>query len=53
MSRQDKPQTHPNLDAPIEVVADPSLSKQEKAKALWTPAWVRSSRSWKHLIRAP
>ena len=34
MSRQDKPQTHPNLDAPIEVVADPSLSKQEKAKAL-------------------
>jgi transposase len=34
MSRQDNPQTHPNLDAPIEVVADPSLSKQEKAKAL-------------------
>ena len=34
MSRQDNPQTHPNLDAPIEVVADPSLSKPEKAKAL-------------------
>ena len=33
-SRQDNPQTHPNLDAPIEVVADPSLSKPEKAKAL-------------------
>jgi hypothetical protein len=26
--------THPNFDAPIEVVADPSLSKQEKAEAL-------------------
>jgi hypothetical protein len=34
MSRQDNPQTHPNFDAPIEVVADPSLSKQEKAEAL-------------------
>jgi hypothetical protein len=34
MSRQDNPQTHPNLDAPIEVVADPSLSKQEKAETL-------------------
>jgi hypothetical protein len=27
-------QTRPNFDAPIEIVADPSLSKQEKAKAL-------------------
>jgi hypothetical protein len=34
MSRQDNPPTHPNFDAPIEVVADPSLSKQEKAEAL-------------------
>ena len=34
MSRQDKPHTHPNFDAPIEVVADPSLSKQEKAETL-------------------
>ena len=28
------PQTHPNFDAPIEIVADPSLSKQEKAETL-------------------
>jgi hypothetical protein len=34
MSRQDKPHTHPNFDAPIEVVADPSRSKQEKTEAL-------------------
>ena len=34
MSRQDNPQNHPNFDAPIEIVADPSLSKQEKAEAL-------------------
>ena len=34
MSRQDDPQTHPNFHAPVEVVADPSLSKQEKAEAL-------------------
>ena len=34
MSRQDDPQTHPNFDAPIEIVADPSLSKQEKAETL-------------------
>ena len=34
ISRQDNPQSHPNFDAPIEVVADPSLSKQEKAEAL-------------------
>ena len=34
MSRQDNPQSQPNFDAPIEFVADPSLSKQEKAEAL-------------------
>ena len=34
MSRQDNPQNHPNFDAPVEIVADPSLSKQEKAEAL-------------------
>ncbi len=34
MSRQDNPQSHPSFDAPIEVVADPSLSAQEKAEAL-------------------
>jgi hypothetical protein len=34
MSRQDNSQTHPNFHAPIEVGADPSLSKQEKAEAL-------------------
>jgi hypothetical protein len=34
MSPQDNPQTHPNLESPIKVVADPSLSKQEKAEAL-------------------
>jgi hypothetical protein len=34
MSQRDHPQTRPNFDAPIEIVADPSLSKQEKAKAL-------------------
>jgi hypothetical protein len=34
MSRQDDPQTHPNFDAPIEIVADHSLSKQEKAETL-------------------
>src|ERR1700723_760590 len=34
MPRQDDPQTHPNFDAPIEIVADPSLSKQEKAETL-------------------
>jgi hypothetical protein len=27
MSRQDNPQSHPNFDAPIKVVADPSLSR--------------------------
>ena len=34
MSRQDNPQNHPNFDAPVEIVADLSLSKQEKAEAL-------------------
>src|ERR1700722_6606150 len=34
MSRQDNPQNHPNFDAPGEVVAEPSLSKHEKAEAL-------------------
>jgi hypothetical protein len=34
MSRQDDPQTHQNFDAPIEIVADHSLSKQEKAETL-------------------
>lgn len=34
MSPQDKSQTHANFDAPIKVVIDPSLSKQEKAEAL-------------------
>jgi hypothetical protein len=34
MSQRDHPQTCPNFDAPIEIVADPSLSKQEKAEAL-------------------
>jgi hypothetical protein len=34
MSRQDNAQNHPNFDAPVEIVADPSLSKQEKAEAL-------------------
>jgi hypothetical protein len=34
MSREDNPQSHPNFDAPIEVVTDPSLSKQDKAEAL-------------------
>jgi hypothetical protein len=32
MSQRDHPQTRPNFDALIEIVADPSLSKQEKAK---------------------
>ena len=34
MPKQDNPQTHVNFDAPLEVVADPSLSMPEKAKAL-------------------
>ena len=34
MPKQDNPQTHANFDAPLEVVADPSLSVPEKAKAL-------------------
>jgi hypothetical protein len=34
MSRQDNPQAHPNFDAPIEVITDPLLSKQEKAESL-------------------
>ena len=34
MSRQDNPQNHPNFDAPVEIVAYASLSKQEKAEAL-------------------
>ena len=34
MPKQDNPQTHVNFDAPLEVVADPSLSMPEKTKAL-------------------
>jgi hypothetical protein len=34
MAQQDNPQTRTNFDAPNEVLADPSLSTQEKAKAL-------------------
>ena len=34
MSGQDDPQNHPNLDAPAEIVADSSLSKQEKVEVL-------------------
>jgi hypothetical protein len=34
MSQRDHPQTRPNFDAPIEIVADRSPSKQEKAEAL-------------------
>jgi hypothetical protein len=34
MSRQGNPQAHPNFDAPIEVITDPLLSKQEKAESL-------------------
>ena len=34
MPKQDNPQTHVNFDAPLEVVADPSLSMPEKARAL-------------------
>lgn len=34
MPQQDNPQTQTNFDAPGEVVADSSLSTQEKAKAL-------------------
>jgi hypothetical protein len=34
MSRRDNPQAHPNFDAPIEVITDPLLSKQEKAETL-------------------
>jgi hypothetical protein len=31
-SQRDHPRTRPNFDVPIEIVADPSLSKQEKAR---------------------
>ena len=34
MSGQDDPQNHPNLDAPAEIVANSSLSKQEKVEVL-------------------
>jgi hypothetical protein len=34
MPQQDKPQTHTSFDAPDKVVVDPSLSTQEKVKAL-------------------
>ena len=34
MPQQDNPQLHENFDAPHQVVADPALSKPEKAKAL-------------------
>jgi hypothetical protein len=40
MSRQDHPQTHQNFDALIEIVADHSLSKQEKAETL--EIWSRT-----------
>ena len=34
MPKQDNPQTHVNFNAPLGVVADPSLSMPEKTKAL-------------------
>ena len=34
MPKQDNQKTHVNFDAPVEVVADPSLSMPEKVKAL-------------------
>jgi hypothetical protein len=46
MSRQDDPQTHPNFDAPIEIVADHSLSKQEKAETRRWRIWSRTRGSW-------